>query len=72
MYWGPWWSPPAWQFPWGVSGPGGDTSVRTAPAEDTGQEVDIYLGGDGTGGGGFLDDGGIYQAAPEYGRTLYR
>ena len=48
----------------GGSGPGGETSDRTALAEDTGREVDIHLSGDGTGGGGVLDDGGIHQAAP--------
>ena len=30
----------------GVSDPGGDTDDRTAPAEDTGREVEIHLGGD--------------------------
>ena len=47
-----------------VSGTGGETIDRTAPAEDTGREVDTHLKGDGTGGVRVLDDGGIHQAAP--------
>ena len=54
----------------GVSGPGGKTDDRTAPAEDTRQEVEIHLGGDGTGGGGGLGGGGIHQALPEHGHTV--
>ena len=34
-----------------------------APTEDTGQEVEIHLGANSKGGGGFLDDGGVQQAA---------
>ena len=33
--------------------------------------MDIDLGGDITGGGGVLDYGGIHQAAPEHGCTVY-
>ena len=40
--------------------------------EDTGRDVEIHLRGGGKGGGGVLDDGGIRQAAPEHGRTVYR
>ena len=54
----------------GVSVQGGKTDDRTAPAEDTRQEVEIHLGGDGTGGGGGLGGGGIHQALPEHGHTV--
>ena len=64
-------SPPAWSRPWGVSGPGGKTADRTAPSEDTRREVDIYLGGNGTGRCRVLDNGGINQATPEHSCTLY-
>ena len=33
--------------------------------------MDIHLGGNGTGGRGVLDDGGIHQAATEHDRTLH-
>ena len=56
----------------GVSGPGGDTADGVDHAEDTRREVDIHLGGDGTGGGGVLDNGGLHQAEPENGHTVYR
>ena len=68
---GPGWSPTAWARSWGVSGPGDKTSDGEDPTEDTGREVDIHLGGDGTGGGGFLDYVRIHQAAPEHGRTVH-
>ena len=42
-----------------------------APVEDTGQEVDIHFGGDSTGGGRVLDDGGIHKAAPEHSCGVY-
>ena len=58
--------------PGGVSDPGDKTADGTAPAEDNGRNVEIHLGGGGKGGGGFLDDGGIRQAAPEHGHTVYR
>ena len=45
---------------------------RMDPADDTRQEVDIHLSGDGTGGGGVLDNGGLHQAELENGRTVYR
>ena len=48
----------------GVSGPGGKTVDGTAPAEDTGWEVDIHLSGDGKEEGRVLDDGRIHPAAP--------
>ena len=60
------------QGPGGVSGPGGETADWTAPAEDTGQEVDIHLGDNGTVGGGFIDNGGIHQAELEHGHTVHR
>ena len=44
----------------------------TANAEDNGRDVEIHLDGGGKGDGGFLDDGGIRQVAPEHGRTVYR
>ena len=50
--------------PGGVSDPGGGTTDGTAPAEDTGREVEIHLGGDGRGGRGVLDYALIHQAAP--------
>ena len=60
-------------MPWGgVSGPGVNTADGVDPAEDTRWEVDIHLGGDGTGGGGVLNNGGLHQAEPENGRTVYR
>ena len=42
-----------------------------AHAEDNGQDVGIHVGGGSKGGGRFLDDGGILQAAPEHGHTVY-
>ena len=33
--------------------------------------MDVHLGGDVKGGGGVPDDGGLYPAAPEHGRTVY-
>ena len=64
--------PPHWQRPGGVSGPGGATFDRTSPAEDTGQKTDTHLGGDGTIGGGVIDDGIIHQAAPEHSCAVHR
>ena len=55
----------------GVSGLVVDTVDRKALVEYNGRKVDIHLGGDGKGGGGVLDDGGIHLAAPEHGRTLH-
>ena len=52
-------------------GGGSDPGGETAPAEDTGREVEIHLSGDGKGGGGILDDGGVYQGAAEHGRTVH-
>ena len=43
----------------GGSDPGGETDDGTSPAEDTGQEVEIHLGGGGKGEGGIIDDGGL-------------
>ena len=43
----------------------------TAPTKDTGLGVEIHLGGSGKGGGGIIDDGGVYQAAEEHGRTVH-
>ena len=34
--------------------------------------MEIHLDGGGKGSGRFLDDGGIRQAVPEHGRTVYR
>ena len=59
------------QFPGGVSGQGVKKDERTAPAEDTEWEVEIQLGGDGTGGGGDLGGGGIHQASSEHVRTVH-
>ena len=39
-------------------------------AEDNGWEVKIHLGVGGKGGGRVLDNGGIYQSAPEHGCTV--
>ena len=63
--------PPHGQGPGGVSGPGGKTADRTAPAEGTGREVDIHLGSDSTGEGKVLEGGGIHKAAPEHNRIAY-
>ena len=65
-------TPPHGKGPGGVSDPGGETDDGMAPTEETGQEVDIHLGSGGKGGGGILDDGGVYQAAAEHGRTVHR
>ena len=43
-----------------------------APAEDNGEDVEIHLGGGSKGGGGFIDNRVIFQAAPEHGITVYR
>ena len=56
----------------GISDPGGETTDRKAPTEDNGRDVKINLGGGGKGCGGFLDYGGIRQADPEHGLTVYR
>ena len=58
--------------PGGVSDPCGKMADGTAPTEDNRRDVEIHPGGGGKGGGGFLDDGGIGQAAPEHGHILYR
>ena len=42
-----------------------------APVEDTGREVEIHIVGSGKGGGGILDNGGVYQATSEHGHTLH-
>ena len=55
----------------GVSVLGGDMDDGAAPAEDTGQEVDVHLGGYRKGEGGVPDDGGLYRAAPEHGNTVH-
>ena len=39
--------------------------------EENGRDMEIHLGGGGKGGGGYLDDGLIRQAAPEHGLTVY-
>ena len=64
--------PPHGQGPGGVSDPVGETADRTAPEEDSVQEVEIHLVSGGKGGGGVLDNGGIRQAAPEHNRTVHR
>ena len=43
----------------------------TAPAEDTGQEVDIHLCGNTKGGSGVIDDRRINLVAPEHGCTVH-
>ena len=55
----------------GVSGPGGDTDDGADKAEDTRQEVDVNLGGNGKGGYRVLDYGGLHPAAPEHGCTVH-
>ena len=55
----------------GVSDPGGETADGTAPAEENVWDVEIHLRSGGKGGGRVLDDGGICQAAPEHGGTVY-
>ena len=57
------------QGPGGVSDPGGET---TDPAEDTVWEVEIHLNGNGKGGGGVLEDGGMHQAELEHSCTVHR
>ena len=54
-----------------ISYPGVETADRKAPTEDNGRDVEIHLGGDGKGGGGFPDNGGICVAVPEHSRTVY-
>ena len=56
----------------GVSDPGDEMADRTAPAENTRRDVEIYLGGGGKGGGRILDDGGVYQAAAEHIHKIHR
>ena len=51
--------------------PGDKTIDETAPAENTGQEVDIHVGDDGKGGCRVFYDGGIHTAAPEHGHTVH-
>ena len=63
--------PPHGQGPRGVSEPGGDIADGTAPAEDTGQEVEIHLRGGGKGEGVILDDGVLYQVVAEYSSTVH-
>ena len=53
------------KIPGGVSYPGGESADGNAPAEDVGREVEIHFGG-------ILDNGGVYQAAAEHGRTVHR
>ena len=60
------------QGPGGVSDLGGETADGTVTVEDTGQKVEIHLDGGGKGGGGILDDGGVYQAAAEHSCTVHR
>ena len=59
--------PPHGQVPGGVSDPGGYMADRMAPAEETGQEVEIHLGGGGKGGGKIFENEGVYQLAAEHG-----
>ena len=64
-------TPPHGQVPGGVSDPDGNTADGTATAEDNGRDVEIHLGGSGKGGDRVLHDGGIRQAAPKHGFTVY-
>ena len=64
------------QYPHGqdrgrVSDPGGETADGKAPAYNNRREMEIHHGECGTGDGGFLDNGGIHQADPEHGHTVY-
>ena len=58
--------------PGGGSGPGGKTSDGMARADETGEDVNIYLGGESKGGGGVPDDGGLHPEAPEHSPTVHR
>ena len=60
------------QGPGGVSDPGGEMADGTAPAEDTGWEVEIHLDGGGKAGIGIFDYGGVYQAAAEHSCRVHR
>ena len=55
----------------GVSDQGDEMVDGASPEKDTSQEVEINLDGGGKGGGGILNDGGVYQAAVEHGCTLH-
>ena len=56
----------------GASDAGGETDNGTTLVEDTRQEVQILLDGNGKGGDRVLDDGGINQAVTEHSRTVHR
>ena len=64
-------STPAWERPWGVLDPGGNTADSTAPAWDTVQEVEIHIGSSSKGRGSIIDDGGVYQASEERGFAVH-
>ena len=64
--------PPHGQGTGGISDPGVEKADGTAHADDNGREVEIHLCGGSKVGGRILDDGGVYQAAPEHGRTVNR
>ena len=64
-------NPPQGKGPWGASDPVVKTTEGKTPTEDNGWDVDINLSGSGNVCGGVLDNGGIHQAAPEHGRTVY-
>ena len=66
-----WLVTPLMDKPWGGLFPGGNTADGMAPAEETGQELDIYIGSDGKGEGRVLGDGGIHQEAPEHGCIVH-
>ena len=40
--------------------------------KDTGHKVEIHLGGGGEGGGGIIDNVGVYQVVAEHGCIVHR
>ena len=54
----------------GVPVPGGDTDDVAATAKYNWREVDVHLSGNGKGGGGVTDDGGIHLATQKHVQTV--
>ena len=63
--------PPLEQGPGGVPGPGGAAFDEKATTAENRREVGVHLDGNGKGGGGFSDDGGIHSAKAEHGRAVH-